>query len=268
MTQKPTAFGDTHSAAQLGNGLDAVTHPSGAILKASVIAPRDIIDELPEELLRWLHEDLESTSMARLASRHASRVDFESIVIDRLFPLRDARPFVNRLRIHCHATAVAAGVLADMTRHSSKAARVCGWLHDIGLASCMRHADEVMHIADDSVLELLWPTIERSSAQHALRLASRWRLPSSIRHAIRDHASYAMFVTNNPLASITYVAEHVAVLIECDFHGASPVAALERARSVLSLSERDLVSVAARVEKVMRHAHSEASALEYSQQRA
>jgi hypothetical protein len=259
MTEKPSDFIVTNSPVALGGGLDTVTHPSGAILKASLIAPRDIIDELPEELLRWLHDDVERSSLTRLASRHASRVDFESIVIDRLFPLRDTRLFVSRLRVHCEATAVASSILADMTRHPSKVARVCGWLHDIGLVSCIRHADEVVRIADDSVLESLWSTLERSSAQHALRLASRWRLPSSIRHAIRDHASYATFATPNPIAAITYVAEQVAVLIECDFHGTSPAPALERARAVLKLSERDLASVAARVEKLVSHAHASTS---------
>jgi hypothetical protein len=231
----------------------SVTHPSGAMLKASVIAPRDIIDGLPEELLQWLHEDLARDSLHRLASRRASHIDFESIVVDRLFPLHDSRAFIRRLRIHCQATATAAGILAEMSRGSARDACACGWLHDLGIAACIRHADEVTYIADDESLAALWPTILRSSAQHGIRLASRWRLPSAIRHAIRDHSAFPVLAAPSPIACTMFVAEHIATLVGYDFHEQGPTLTLGSALSGLRLGEREMFAAAARTEKLMRH---------------
>ena len=183
-----------------------------------------------------------------------SQVDFEAIVVDRLFPLRDSRGFIRQLRSHCQATATAAGMLAEIRRHSTRVASVCGWLHDVGIASCIRHADEVAPVANDDALTALWPTILRSSAQHAIRLASRWRLPSAIRHAIRAHESFVTAGSSNPLVATTVLAEYVAELIEHKFHEPVPALAVDRALAVLQLGEGDVLNVAARTEKLLRHA--------------
>lgn len=253
MTNQSSVFSDSSSASSRDQGASPTSFSSGTVMKASVIAPRDIIEGLPDELLRWLHEDIDRRTLPRLLIHQMSQVDFESIIVDRLFPLRDNRTFIRRLRAHCQATATAAGMLAELKRQSPRMASVCGWLHDMGIASCIRHADEVSPISSDEALSVVWSTIRRSSAQHGIRLASRWRLPSAIRHAIRDHESFVTVGSANPIVATTVIAEHVADLIGCAFHDLVPVSALDRALSVLQLAERDVFNVAARTEKLLRH---------------
>jgi hypothetical protein len=256
MTKQSNVFNDGSPEPSSGQWPQASSFSSGAVVKTSAIAPRDIIDGLPEELLRWLHEDLDRKTLPRLLTQQVSQIDFESVVVDRLFPLRDNRAFVRRLRSHCQATATAAGMLAELKRQSARVATVCGWLHDIGIASCIRHADEVSPIANDEALAVVWPSIRRSSAQHAIRLASRWRLPSAIRHAIRDHESFIAVGSPNPIVAATVIAEHIAAVIGCAFHEPVPAAIVDRATSVLRLTEGDVLVVAGRVEKTLRHART------------
>ncbi len=256
MTKTSNVFNDSSPELSRGRCLEPSTCSSGSVLKVSAIAPRDIIDGLPEELLRWLHEDLDRKTLPRLLAQQVSQIDFESVIVDRLFPLRDNRAFIQRLRGHCHATATAAGMIAEMKGRSARVATVCGWLHDIGIASCIKHADEVSPIADDEALGVLWPTIIRSSAQHGIRLASRWRLPSAIRHAIRDHDGFVTLGSPNPIVAATVIAEHIAALIGSAFHEVAPANAVDRAMSVLQLGEGEVLSVAARTEKLLRHSRS------------
>jgi hypothetical protein len=253
MTKKSKGSSDGTAEMRPERCVVSGTHPSCAMLKASVIAPRDIIDGLPEELLQWLHQDVDRESLHQPAPRRASRIDFESIVVDRLFPLRDPRTFARRLRLHCQATATAAGILAELSNVSAKEACVCGWLHDLGIAACIRHADEVAYIADDESFAALWPTILRSSAEHGIRLASRWRLPSAIRHAIRDHASFVTLATPSPTACTMFVAEHIANLLGYDFHEQGPTPMVGRALAAIRLGEREMLATGARTEKIMRH---------------
>jgi hypothetical protein len=252
VTKESKIFSDAALEVSVEGRPVSVTHPSGAILKASPIAPRDIIDGLPEELLRWLHEDVDREGLGP-TPRRASQLDFEAIVVDRLFPLRDTRTFIRRLRSHCQATALAAEVLAEMNRQPTKVACICGWLHDIGLAACIKHVDEASYVPDDGALAKLWPAIVRSAPQHGTSLASRWRLPSTIRHAIRGHEYFATLPIPNPIVATTFVAEHVAALVGCDFHEPAPVQAVEQALSMLRLGERDMLVVADRTEKRVRH---------------
>lgn len=254
MSNKPEVTSDGSPALGIETRGDATAHTSGAVLKASAIAPRDIIDPLPEDLLRWLHDDFEGDSGKWGQAHQPSMVDFESVVVDRLFPLRDSRAFVRRLRRHCQATALAACLLAELTETSSKVAGVCGWLHDLGLAACIKHVDEVAVLSDNADLLALWPTILRSSAQHGIRLASRWRLPSAVRHAIRDHSNYATFATPNRIAATTYVAEYVATIIGYDFLEPTSPAALERAIAAVECGGADILGIAARTERLMRRA--------------
>lgn len=251
MTKKSEASRDGIALLGIEKCRESAAHPSGAILKASAIAPRDIIDPLPEALLKWLHEDLDRASSSVGIVRRTSELDFEAIFVDRLFPLRDTRHFVQRLRCHSQATAIAAGMIAESFGGVSKVASVCGWLHDLGVAACIRHVDEVSYLSDDAALAQLWSTVARSSAQHGIRLASRWRLPSSIRHAIRDHANSLALGSENRTAATTLLAEHVAAIVGYDFHEPVAELALGRATSLLNCCERELMSIATRTERLM-----------------
>ncbi|MGC4066577.1 MAG: HDOD domain-containing protein [Polyangiaceae bacterium] len=106
--------------------------------------------------------------------------DFEAAVIARLFPVNDQRQNVVRLRLHSHATAIAAATVADRVDLPRQSAYVCGWLHDMGIASCFIHLDDLSEIFAVDLHEQAWPTIRRSASRHAIHLASRWRLPSGI----------------------------------------------------------------------------------------
>jgi len=252
MTKTSKNFIERSTEVLLGESCASIAHSSGSMLKASLIAPRDIIDGLPEDLLRWLHDESEAEGASLALSRWASSADFESIIVDRLFPLRDPRTFIGRLRRHCQATAAAALLLADALGHNKKNAWVCGWLHDLGIAACIRHVDELAPIRDDDALSELWATLSRSSAKHGIRLASRWRLPSAIRHTIREHESVVTLGAPSRTVAVNFVAEHIAAVVGFEFHGQTSSVALDRAIAALELGSVDIVAVAVRTEQVMR----------------
>jgi hypothetical protein len=252
MTHKSRSFSDKGPEVVHDCHLDLGTFPSGVVLKASAIAPRDIIDRLPEELLHWLHEGSYQESGPRSLLHRASGIDFESIIVDRLFPLRDPREFVVHLRSHCQVTAIAAGMLAESSGQSRGLAYACGWLHDMGIAACVRHIDDAASAVDDAALVRLWPMISRSSAQHGIRLASQWRLPSAIRHAIRDYATFASLLPANPLVANIVIAEHIAASLGHAFHERASVVTLSRALSILGIQEAAVGVAAAKVERSIR----------------
>lgn len=254
MEKRSKALNEFDSKPSLEKCGEKSGHCSGAMLKASLIAPRDIIDGLPEEVLKWLHDEKDDCKPSSLREVEGRWSDFESVIVDRLFPLRDARPFIRRLHVHSLATATAAASLAEKKAHSAKTAWVCGWLHDLGIAACLKHADEVTRLADDQEFESVWPSIERSSAQHAIRLASRWRLPSAVRYAIREHEGFVTLRSPSPVAAITNVAEHIATLIGFGFQsGHSKLTCLERALDLLGIGEAEIFPIATRTERVVRH---------------
>jgi hypothetical protein len=183
---------------------------SQTVLKANLIAPRDIIEPIPEPLLHYLHEDLDHSRFRLLRQPDPRLLQLEEVLMDRLFPLGDGRSFVAALRRHSRATAVASRVIAEAAGLPPDTTYVAGWIHDLGVASCLRHADEVMLIAEPAAFANLWPTIERSSASHAIRLCTRWRLPSSIRYAVRDHMTFDTLTRPSIVAAATIIAEQIA----------------------------------------------------------
>ncbi|HMA95901.1 MAG TPA: HDOD domain-containing protein [Polyangiaceae bacterium] len=255
--EKSNAFSDKPSLSSREPCIESSGLCSGAMLKASLIAPRDIIDPLPDELLQWLHEEEGVATRLPTGISHTVHFDFESVIVDRLFPLRDSRPFIRRLHAHCSATATAADVLAELKQQSRKVAWVCGWLHDIGIAACLRHADEVVPIPDEGALEDLWPTIMRSSAHHGIRLASRWRLPSAVRHTIREHESFVTLQSPSVAVAISYVAERIAAMIGFGFRAHARAPSTDAAMNVLGLAEHEVLGAAARTERRMREASRE-----------
>lgn len=253
MDKRSKAFSEC-DATPIERSLEKSGHVSGAMLKASLIAPRDIIDALPEDVLKWLHEenDDENALSSREPIGHFS--DFESVIVDRLFPLRDTRPFVRRLHSHSLATATAAVSLAAKLGESAKTAWVCGWLHDLGIAACLRHADEVTRVDDDDAFLSLWPSIERSSAQHAIRLASRWRLPSAVRHSIREHECFVTLGAPSTMVAIICVAEYIATLNGFDFLSEhANTLAVGRALESLRIDDREIAAAATRTKQILRH---------------
>lgn len=254
MDKRSKAFSECDATPSLDRCVEKSGHVSGAMLKASLIAPRDIIDALPEDVLTWLHEenDDDTGMSSREPIGHWS--DFESVIVDRLFPLRDLRPFVRRLHSHSLATATAAVSLAAKSGESAKKAWVCGWLHDLGIAACLRHADEVTLVGDEDAFVSLWPSIERSSAQHAIRLASRWRLPSAVRHTIREHECIVTLGSPSSMVAITCVAEYIATVNGFDFLSEhSNTQAVGRALEFLRLDQRELAAVATRTKRILLH---------------
>jgi HD-like signal output (HDOD) protein len=216
-----------------------------------MLAPRDLIAHLPEDVLHTLHEQLDTSQQRPLLSLIKQLSGFEAAVVDRLFPLRDERRNIVRLRLHSHATAIAAAVVAEQSQLPRQSAFVCGWLHDMGIASCFAHLDDLAKVFDSELHEQAWPPIRRSAPRHAIQLASRWRLPSSIRYSIRDHVGFDTTTAPSDLACVTFVAEHVASAQGCGFWDEQPAVGLLRALSTLRLTKRDLLSLERRTEQLL-----------------
>lgn len=214
---------------------------SRTLLKASVIAPRDIFDRLPEALLHYLNEGIDRGERRRLRLSNPNLLHTEEVLTDRLFPLYDERPFIRQMRNHSRATAIAARVIAESVGLAPDTTYLCGLLHDIGIASCVRHADEIRTQVSESALPQLWPTFARSAATHAIALTTRWRLPSGFRFAIRDHVCFDTLTSPSLIAAATVIAEHLAGRLGFPFgqYQESPTRLVEMARDRLGLVDGD-----------------------------
>jgi hypothetical protein len=186
-----------------------VRHLSQTVIKAGIIAPRDIIRPISDPLIHYLHVELDRPRVRLLRLPDPRLLQLEESLVERLFPLSDPRGFVSSLRIHCQVTASVARVVAEEVGLPPDMTYVCGWLHDMGIASCLRHADEVFPIADETAFERLESTFSRSEAAHAIRLSSRWCLPSGIRFAIRDHVNYESQPRPDVTATATVLSERI-----------------------------------------------------------
>lgn len=189
----------------------ATIYDSGRVANEAVIAPRDVVEGLPEWLVDWLHTSVDCrASLRRFPLATAMLARFEDAVVERLFPRRDCRKVVELLRAHVLVTAIAADVVAEAAGLPRETARICGLLHDVGFASVLRHADDARLLRDPRAFGQLLPTLLRASMRHSAHMVLRWCLPSRIRFAIRDHVTYSRHTAPAPIASSTVIAEHLA----------------------------------------------------------
>lgn len=222
---------------------------SGSRLATSPIATGSVIAPLPAELIRFLHENLDRDESATKRAHASPLLSLKAAFEERLFPLSDQRRFVVRLRLHSHVTAIAADLVSSRIGQPRKTGFVCGWLHDAGIASAIRHLDPLIPIGTDSELAAVWPLILRSRSEHACHLGVRLRLPSTLRHFLREYASPVTLATTAPVTGIVFVAEHLAALQGCGFRDEQPVVGLHHHLSVLGLSERDVLPLSRALEE-------------------
>jgi hypothetical protein len=190
---------------------------SRTIFKASALAPRAIFERLPEQLVRYLNEELDSHRTNALRALTAPLQHLEFILSEHLFSRHDRRAFVARLRSHSRATAAISRTIAAQLSLPLDASYLCGLLHDVGTASCIRHFDELGYTLSDANFDQLHPTIMRSSASHAIFLASYFRFPSGLRHALRDCSCYETLEDPSLIATATILAEQIAIRLGFPF---------------------------------------------------
>jgi hypothetical protein len=236
---------------------------SETMLRTSHIVPRDIVPRLPDDVVDDLHERIDRTADRSIQEATFSLRRFENAVIERLFPLRDERRSLVRLRLHSHVTAIAATVVAAKVHLPVHAAYVGGWLHDSGIASCILHLDDDAIFQDALAHRALWKKILDSAPYHTVALATRWRLPSSIRYALREHVGWCNDTTVSPLSCALFVAEHLASLQSCGFSDEQPLVGLNARLRTLGLSERDLLPLARDVERRIGHLELEWRSLKF-----
>jgi hypothetical protein len=210
---------------------------------------------LGEELLQWLHDGLDQPGAARSDDDQVFLGDFEQAIIDRLFPLQDIRSFITRLREHSRATAITARVVA---RHAGIGAidttYVAGWLHDMGIALQLRRLNPRQFATENDAFERIWPSLLNFAPALGVSLATQWRLPSMIRHAIREHNSFGTIRSVHAVSGATFVAEHLAGCLGFGFRDEQPTTGLRVALSALNLSERDLAPMGRRAEQLLGYA--------------
>jgi hypothetical protein len=223
------------------------------MLRANLVAPRDVFAPLPEEVLTDLHERLDRGELQNSPVRTLVLQRFEAALIERLFPFKDERRILVRLRLHSHVTAIAATVIASHTNLPVQSAFVCGWLHDMGIASCIHHLDDGSVFRDKATSDKLWKLIIDSAPRHTIHLASRWRLPSSVRYALRDHVGFDAAAPPGELACVMFVAEHIAAMQGCGFRDEQPATGLRPRLLSIGLTERDLLPLARHTEQRIGH---------------
>jgi hypothetical protein len=243
--------------------LPSAEKPSGTLLRAERIVPRSLIASLPDEVVTDLHERLDRNPFQSVHEQIFGLKRFETAVIERLFPIRDERRIFVRLRLHSQVTAIAATVVAQKVRLPTQAAYVGGWLHDLGIASCLQHIDDGTPQTNALINDAVWKLILYSAPQHAVHLASRWCLPSAIRYALREHAGYGDINQVSPNACVLYVAEHLAALQNCGFRDELPIAGLRSRLNILGLDDRALLPLARDVERRIGHIELEWRSLKF-----
>jgi len=227
----------------------ASSQSSQTSMRATGLASRDIFAPLPDSVLVELHERMDLREQGALFALPPPLVQVKEHLTRRLFPTADQRRHVVHLRLHSHATAIAAAEVAEKARLRRYTAFLCGYLHDIGIASAIRHIDDFTSLASELDFETAWPTILSAAENHARCLSLRWRLPSTMRYAIRDHVGFV--TTDNPhlMACVTFVGEHLASVLGCGFRDEQPPSGLRKALSALGLTERDLSPLSRRIEQ-------------------
>lgn len=232
-------------------------------LRTARIVPRALVPRLPDEVVDDLHERIDRAPERSIQEATFSLRRFENAIVERLFPLRDERRSLVRLRLHSHVTAIASTVVAAKVHLPVHAAYVGGWLHDSGIASCILHLDSDAVIHDALSNHDLWKQILYSAPFHTVALATRWRLPSSIRYALREHVGLHDSTPLSPLACALFVAEHLAALQSCGFSDEQPLVGLNYRLRALGLSERDLLPLARDVERRIGHLELEWRSLKF-----
>jgi hypothetical protein len=226
---------------------------SGTMLAASPIAPQDLFTPLPEDVLEYLHGRLDRDNTQSLPEHTLDLHRFETAIIERLFPHQDQRRVLVRLRLHSRVTAIAAAVIASQTNVPVQTAFACGWLHDMGIASCIHHLDDRAIVYDTDQLDRSWKIILHSVPRHTVYQSSRLRLPSNLRFALRDHVGFDSTATPSSLACVIFIAEHLAALQGCGFRDEQPASGLRPRLVALGLTERDLLPLARRTEQRICH---------------
>lgn len=228
----------------------AAEHDSQSRLRINGILWENIAAELPEPLHQWLHDGLDAPSAMDPDARRIQLRTFETTIVERLFPNHDHRTFMTRLRDHSRATALAAQVVADHAGlRCVDAAFTVGWLHDMGIAAQLRPLNPQIYPAENEPFNRLWPELLREARARSVSLASQWRLPSAMRHALREHIAFSTVHPVQSIAAATFVAEHLAGCMGYGYRDEQPVSGLRVALSMLRLSERDLVPMGRRAER-------------------
>lgn len=209
-------------------------------------------DPLPDTVLAWLHDSVDGQRTETAWETRAREREFESSIVNRLFPINDTRTITMRLRDHSRATALAARVVADRTGlGDSNQAFIVGWLHDMGLAAQLRHAEADEQANEGTGIESIWPSLLRGACDAAANVAYAWRLPSAIRCAVQEHKSFSKLRCSNQLAAATFVAEHLAGCMGCGFRDEQPTSGLRTALARLRLTERDLAPLGRGAERLL-----------------
>lgn len=168
------------------------------------------IDPLPDHWIDWLHNDIHRSNRARGLSVSHLFAGFDQLALGRLLPHSDPRPFLALFRGHDYCTAIVSEVIAECVGLPVESAHVCGLLHDLGFVSALRRVDTFCTIETMPHFLRIRPTLVRAAEYHAVQMGLRWRLPSHIRFAIRDHTLYSTLTTPSLLSSVTHLAEHLA----------------------------------------------------------
>lgn len=250
MLQLPLYVSNDNSLPQAAQLEPLAGHASQSRLRIDALVRETIYADLPEVLLDWLH-DGSGTSTESDAAKHRLQLrHFETAIVERLFPVHDHRTFMVRLREHSRATAMAARTVAEHAALGRlDTAFIAGWLHDMGIAAQLGPLDPTLYPDENEAFSRIWPEILRSSAGRAVSLASHWRLPSAIRHTLREHLNFGTIRPLQGVAASTFVAEHLAGCMGYGFRDEQPTTGLRVALSMLKLSERDLVPMGRRAER-------------------
>jgi hypothetical protein len=246
--RRPTALGSNDNGLpRTGPRQASWEYPSEARLRLSPRLCSEVPSALPDPLLDWLHDGMDRQVEASSESRF-----FESTLIERLFPVHDTRTFVIRMRDHCRATAIAARVVSERADlRCNDRAFVVGWLHDMGLASLLVQLDPAIVDSENDAFDQIWPGLLSQASHASVSLATAWRLPSTIRHAVREHMTFSAIHPTHQLAAATFIAEHLAGCMGCSFRDEQPTSGLRFALSRLHLCERDLISLGRSAERML-----------------
>ncbi len=205
------------------------------------------------------------SALVLLGLRQLNQVVMQAAMTMRVFRCDAYVEAMDRLRLHCRATAHVAAIVSNYTPIPEEHAFICGLLHDVGIAGILLVLGDVPRGQEPPPLEGLWASIHEAHSVAGARMAELWGLPADFTMTIGAHHQVLIEGFEHPLSAAICLAESITselglalippegspdakllartgIIAHGMVDGSSPVT-LDKATSALGLNEQKLGAI-------------------------
>jgi putative nucleotidyltransferase with HDIG domain len=155
-------------------------------------------------------------AVTRLGLATLRDIVLEAALNLRVFRVEGYADFMEKLRMHCSATAHLARHLCRYSSFEGDYAFMCGLLHDVGIAATLIALNEATP-KDRPSLESVLPAVIRTHEETSAHVLTLWKLPAELAMVINHHHQAKIAGHPHPLVATVALAEHLAT--EAGFGG-------------------------------------------------